>query len=50
MKAGLVFAVAGRLVRQLMRDLRACALIIIAPVIIMFLFAVLLNPSYSRQG
>ncbi|HUU04102.1 MAG TPA: ABC transporter permease [Myxococcota bacterium] len=43
MKAGLVIAVAGRLARQLVRDKRACALIILAPVLIMFLFAVLLR-------
>jgi ABC-2 type transport system permease protein len=43
MKAGLAYAVAARLVRQQIRDKRASALIIIAPIVIMFLFSVLLG-------
>ena len=43
MSLGRILSVAGRLARQLLRDRRAAALIVIAPIIIMFLFAVLLD-------
>ncbi|MCZ7581962.1 MAG: hypothetical protein M5R36_00795 [Deltaproteobacteria bacterium] len=43
MNAGRVFAVAGRLARQLRRDPRALALILFAPLLIMTLLAALLK-------
>lgn len=43
MNPAMVLAVAGRLVRQMARDRRACALILVAPILIMFLLSVLLR-------
>ena len=48
MMGGGTFAVAGRIVRQLLRDRRALVLVIVAPALVMTLFAVILDTEEPR--
>ncbi len=50
MKMSMATAVAGRLMRQLIRDRRACALIILAPLLIMTLLAVIIKSDDSAPA